>query len=129
MKIEEQVVSLKLAKQLKELGVKQDSIYFWVDINDDDKPEAILFNNDELLSNEGANCYSAFTVAELGEMLPSIDVFTFKNSEQNGYLCLYKPFMVDTKMKAWHAEFGEIEADARAKMLIYCIENELIKIK
>lgn len=29
MKLEQQVVSLELAKQLKELGVKQDSLFYW----------------------------------------------------------------------------------------------------
>ena len=29
MKIESQVCSLELAKKLKELGVKQESLYYW----------------------------------------------------------------------------------------------------
>ena len=29
MKLEQQVVSLELAKKLKELGVKQDSLFYW----------------------------------------------------------------------------------------------------
>ena len=29
MKLEEQVCSLELAKELKELGVKQDSMFYW----------------------------------------------------------------------------------------------------
>ncbi|GAH25167.1 unnamed protein product, partial [marine sediment metagenome] len=34
MKTEDQVCSLELAKQLKELGVKQDSVFFWCTIRD-----------------------------------------------------------------------------------------------
>ena len=29
MKLEDQVVSLELAKKLKELGVKQESLFYW----------------------------------------------------------------------------------------------------
>ena len=29
MKLEDQVCSLELAKKLKELGVKQDSLFYW----------------------------------------------------------------------------------------------------
>ena len=60
MKLEQHVCSLDLAKRLKELGVKQESLFWWGEITKEvhyckaGKPLHI----------------SAFTVAELGEMLP-----------------------------------------------------------
>src|SRR5262252_9202184 len=63
--LEQQCVSLELAKRLKELGVKQESVWgwmqesvskqYWLGLSDDKKTFAVA---------------SAFTVSELGEMLP-----------------------------------------------------------
>jgi hypothetical protein len=63
--LEKQVVSLDLAKRLKELGVKQESVWYWF------RDRLILGRG------EGGNMQtftSAFTVAELGEMLPINDI-------------------------------------------------------
>lgn len=60
MKLENQVCSLELAKRLKELGVKQDSLWVWVDR---------LNNSTVCLSQQVQKLipiYSAFTVSELG---------------------------------------------------------------
>ena len=71
MKIENQVVSLELAKQLKELGFKQDSCFEWIWQDGGQayklRPERKGFN---LIDGKQNDCYSAYTVAELGEMLP-----------------------------------------------------------
>src|SRR5437016_1173186 len=69
MKIEEQVTSLDLSKKLKELGVKQESAFYWED--------SVFTDGMQLKSKERATLkgsheiYSAFTVAELGETLPA----------------------------------------------------------
>jgi hypothetical protein len=60
MKLEDQVVSLELAKKLKELGVKQQSLYSHGKHGDIFQPVDRL--NPYVLA-------SAFTVAELGEIL------------------------------------------------------------
>ena len=70
MKIEDQVCSLELSKKLKELGVKQDSIFYWIngvitDINVSPEQTRNLW-----YPAHSYTLYSAFTVAELGEMLP-----------------------------------------------------------
>ena len=60
MKLEDQVCSLEQAKRLKELGVKQEGIFNY------------LKTGGLKLSSEFPSflhCYSAFTVAELGEMI------------------------------------------------------------
>jgi len=67
MKIEEQVTSLKLSKRLKALGVKQESIFYWRKTSLGDY-EATDRSNVYMPKD---TFYSAFTVAELGELLPN----------------------------------------------------------
>ena len=67
--LEQQVCSLDLAKQLKVFGVKQDVGFVWA-LADTDR------SNGEWMIFERRRCWlegdvAAFTVAELGEMLPS----------------------------------------------------------
>lgn len=65
MKLEQQVTSLEISKRLKELGVKQESYFIWVE----EGWRHIPFLSDR---NHGyvGSC-SAFTSSELGEMLPN----------------------------------------------------------
>lgn len=128
MKIEDQVVSFELSKKLKKLGIKQKSIYYWVDINDDDKPEPILFEREGLYStNNSENCYSAFTVAELGEMLPATlecydnpydpceGIHIETGRERNGnWICNDGDYYAKDKS----------EANARAKMMVYLLSED-----
>lgn len=123
MELEQQVCSLELAKKLKELGVKQESFAYWFSQTYAVEPVLIYGEGAERVfanwngkkpptSNGGLN--SAFTVAELGEMLP--------------------PYGVTRKcpMGDWHCGDSELgikadtEADARAKLLIYLLENKLL---
>lgn len=70
MELEDQVVSLELSKKLKELGVKQESIFSWLQYPHTRAGEP---NEWELsytkLPVDNPLWVSAFTVAELGEML------------------------------------------------------------
>lgn len=140
MKLEQQVCSLELAKQLKDLGVKQRSLFGYVHF---DKSVHRKGGYDlEVTSPEagtrsfyvGREIISAFTVAELGEMLPQ--VITFKN-------VVYQLFVSLGLDKQWFVVYANVqdyednapfpimmthnEADARAKMMIYLLENKLIK--
>ena len=75
MKRENQVISLEHAKKLKELGVEQDGLYWWVNEEDNEKTFVLSeqtkfvsggfpdFSEEEYEFN-----YSAFTLAELGGM-------------------------------------------------------------
>jgi hypothetical protein len=92
MNLEEQVCSLELAKRLKELNVEQDSLFCWIN-NCDLEYLPLEIRNKNVV-------YAAFTVAELGEMLPNFNVI--------------------------YTLFDRNEANARAKILIYLIENKLI---
>jgi len=126
MKLEEQVCSLELAKKLKELGVKQESLFYWSTYDDGNSKErpGIAFVDDCNLSFM-EDLVSAYTVAELGEML--------KTKSDRAYLA---PVPVNGRWNAPSVREGKIvdlgrfgvmtEADARAKMLIYLIENKLI---
>jgi hypothetical protein len=112
MNLEQQVCSLELAKRLKELGVKQESLFAW------SKPLRSMpafidyVNNLELRRGD---C-SAFTVAELGELI----------TDQNDIAGL--PYYHDWEWKcAPGYHIAEItEADARAAMLVYLIEKKLL---
>jgi len=151
MKLEEQVVSLELAKRLKELGVKQDSYFYWADdsivstvnldiLLEDEFVRSLSGINNDWPDQEIKELSSAYTVAELGEYLNlPID----KNHKINGrfhqniYLDFgFKRFRLVSSSEAGFSESTKIlaqfesdkEADVRAKMLIYLLENKLIKL-
>lgn len=120
MKLEEQVISLELAKKLKELGVKQESHFYWVEMYEE---PAQLFDlswalDPRRLANEQYRNVSAFTVAELGEMLP---FGYYSRRGTRGFTC------GTLNNENYGTRRGVTEADARAKMLIYLLENKLIK--
>lgn len=115
MKLEDQVCSLELSKRLKELGVKQESIFWWPGENPDYHPVRALSKN------EPSDYWSsAFTVAELGEMLPVGIITELANLSVKGKRWLCKENSI-VEIRA------ETEANARAKMLIHQIEKGLVK--
>lgn len=124
MKIEKQVCSLELSKRLKELGVEQDSLYYWH--ND----KAIVNPNTFYGVRREKHICSAFTVAELGEMLP----YKFYSTRDSGWR--------EKDKDRWHchpvpvsrgrldlSKCADTEANVRAKMLIHLIENKLLEVK
>jgi len=125
MGLEDQVVSLKLAKKLKELGVKQESEFVWIDrmINETETNEnRIIVLWKDVLSEWEPSCEilcCAFTPAELGDILPE-NIF-YKKMDGINYACVSYP-------ENYPEQIAETEADARAKMLIYLLEDGLIKI-
>src|ERR1035437_2783851 len=69
MDLEDQVCSLELAKRLKELGVKQESLFSWSEW----KPFHLKWKYEWTLEPGGGHVrgkVAAFTTAELGDMLP-----------------------------------------------------------
>jgi len=85
MQLEKQVVSLELAKKLKELGVKQESLFYWVgDHSNPDTPWTIenwrITDKDNRLKNwQSDTPISAFTVAELFEDLGKENINVYYN--------------------------------------------------
>jgi hypothetical protein len=124
MKLEQQVCSLELSKRLKELGVKQESLFVWRLAMDD---KWHLEDTERVYSSKREKC-SAFTVAELGEMLPS-NVNIFKKNRQLRSHRNSMFWVVDyLPSDEYIVKTGKNEADARAKMLIYLIENKLMGV-
>jgi hypothetical protein len=120
VKLEDQVCSLELAKRLKELGVKQfGTIFAWAPISnrgtsdDWDWQDGVVPNTFQA----DIEFVAAFTVAELGEMLPEM---CHSGRDGIGWLC-FQPGNPEPYFN------GKTEADARAKMLIHLIENKLVK--
>lgn len=62
-----------------------------------------------------------FTVAELGEMLPIRVQSGKRKTPRNKFYCNW-----DKKSGVHHREDADTEADARGKMLIYLLENNLL---
>ena len=155
MKLENQVVSLELAQKLKELGVKQESLFYWVagDKEREKCPECkkaggiipecyycggtgkgaykqnyYLYSAKECFNDGRYKDYSSFTIAELGEMLH--EYITSIEPSNKGWqiirrrveFCTLSENNEDDCMEAY------TEADARAKMLIYLLENKLITL-
>lgn len=132
MKLEQQVVTLGLAKKLKELGVKQESYFEWRQYEWGWNVGKTQSMADEL------DFVSAFTVAELGEMLPVRDYLSEGIVKDREDLASWVTFKSDGK---WHCHLtwrysrdkveaikADTEADARAIMLIYLLENKLITL-
>lgn len=122
MKLQLQVTSLSLSKKLKELGVKQNSSIYWVK---DPKSKKYWLNPDYCehigwgLKMEGA--ISAFTVAELGELLSgNSEYMSFPEKNGNGHW-----YVTIDGMERYGAK---TEANSRALMLIHLISNKLMTL-
>ncbi len=129
MEIKQSVVNLELSKKIEKLGVKQDSLWWWfVDGCEAHSTLPLSFYLAmERINENDYKYYSAFTVAELGEMLP--ESCWSKSGETISALEISK-----TDGKWWisyNDEFiqADTEANARAKMLIHLIENKLMEVK
>lgn len=134
MNLQSQVCNLELAKQLKELGVKQESIFWFKPTGS--YPTLMIVDEEKT-----EDYYSAFTVSELGEMLPwrSKRMGTMNNAE----FVSTKLVNTATHQTIWCAAYwdedkdlysgmvvrldADTEADARAKCLVYLLENGLVK--
>lgn len=97
------------------MELKQEGIFKWV--SNDNKVTFHIWANGELYTGD----YIAFTVAELGEMLPEGNISY--RVDKDWYIPVTNP------IKYWMDEFPcKTEANARAKMLIYLLENKIMSI-
>lgn len=137
MKLEDQVTSLELSKKLKELGVKQKSLFFYAKSPENKFRLYPLFfdpeTSEEVKINEKEKEYSAFTASELGELLPyQIDgawLWLQKDPPiQGGWAIVYSKNVEFDNPLCIERGDGDTEVNVRAKMLIYLLENSLITL-
>jgi len=128
MKLKDQVTSLRLSKRLKALGVKQESLFAWVESvegQEDYRVQCV----DCSFEHGNNNVYSAFSVAESGEMLPEyinfnkrLQRYRFSEQGKNDMHGLFYKDLPETEVEA------KTEANVRAKMIVYLIENSLMEV-
>lgn len=122
MKLEQQVTSLELSKRLKELGVKQESLFTWLTYIVGNREPELLYGTlkkSRYLSN--VQGYAAYTCSELGEILPKealgAYLMAFKGTDE--WSCAYGV------QRTIHAPN---ECETRGLMLCYLIENKLMAV-
>jgi hypothetical protein len=128
MKLIDQVASLSLCQQLKTLGVKQESYAEWLYQPFDDS--WMVFPR-----FENALGYSAFTCSELGEMLPR-KKFIQSATESDNHLqitknidgCFIAGYVNHDNGQLHHITISENEANTRAALLVFLLENQLMEL-
>lgn len=154
MELKDKLTNLEISIELKKLGFKQKSEHYWIkDFLDESEFDGWhLFRISEYVKIVGRGFvlvkehihnfeyYSAFDVTELGEMLPDevnkgwrfreprLNIVKYDNLwiviyiGEDGHCsaCCEEVELCSTK--------SEIEADARAMMLIYLLKNKLIEV-
>lgn len=112
-----QVSSLELSKRLRELGVPQESL-FCIDSYGD------IYDRKRDRLDECETYYAAFTCSELGEMFPHFWTIKWQRGGGNFLSVTNEENGIN-----YHDRDIETEVDARAKMLIFLLENGLITLK
>lgn len=107
MKLENQVTSLELSRKLKELGVEQVGLWVW---------HNKIGGGYKLKANEfSPSTIHAYTVAELGEMLPRyVDTKKGYSDRQPYWIC---------KMGVYTVK-ADNEAEARGQLLVILTNKE-----
>ena len=139
MKLEEQVVNLKLSKRLKKLGYPQESLWYWQ--YNGKEGVRLGIGRYKLVARDTSfgiskRDSSAPTVAELGRVLP-YRIRPVNDEDYWLYMSLgrYGDFNIayDTpsdgmhSRRVYHQEEVDNEANARALMIIYLLESGLLR--
>jgi hypothetical protein len=142
MKLSDQVITLEQAKRLKELGIDQQNAtyYFYEQIVNGKtsypiKPMQIIAESPTIETNEELKealsgkikneVYAAFTVAELGQLLPD-DVGNQRYLLFDKFKGVYRSWYGESVFHHLHEQKSASEAQSRAAMLIYLLENKII---
>ena len=130
MELEKQVVSLELAKELKENGYPQkEGLWWWNQntfYNDEEKPLEYYLSRE----NKGFNSIVAPTVAELGERLPNSVArginfrLEFGKNPDNYSICYVPCGLGGYSSLKYLTDISE--ANARAKMWLYLKKENLL---
>lgn len=143
MKLENQVCLREQGQRLAVLGVTQQSAWHHVAIKTKEGIKWFLATKvsdvyivygtvsgqelphyDESVIKE---CYSAYTVSELGVMLPELYVSGYTYKRDSCICCHYKEAArkgSNDRYEKWMGK-GNTEAEARAALLMYLLENNL----
>lgn len=114
-----QFTNLENSKRMKELGFLQESAFYWCK-NRYGLSYRVYGKNPNTRYWEYVA--SAYSVAELGKMLPE---GKFSSSKETYWVCNYGG--VDIPQYAFHSLGAETEADSRSLMLIWLAEQGYIE--
>lgn len=136
--IENHVCSLELAKKIKELGIKQESVFYWAKqgifvpgiSNPETDTHAITIPSSKQYIQKLREPYSAFLASELGEFMSKISVLD-KGYQQFIELSIHGcGFLPEDNDFSKNIIFvDDSEPNMRAKMLIYLIEEGYVKVE
>jgi len=110
MQLKDQVVSLDLSKRLKELGYKQEGLWWWQVCKPSTKEWQVSTIKTGIV---------APTCAELGITLPEY----YKTIRKDGMWGCY-----DDNGDGYVETISKTEVNSRASMLIYLLENKLMEL-
>lgn len=126
MNIEKQVCTLEQARKLSVLNIKYGALYSWVydTVNERWDISTMPVEAHELINKE-RECYPAFTVAELGVMLPK-DVCVLYNQVHNCWMAYQIIDGCLTEIEGLHYTnvYGfNTQAEGLAELLIYRLKK------
>ena len=133
MKLESQLTNREISQKLEKLGVPQDSLYYWVWCLVGEEHTKIVKKS--FVNDKWDSC-SAYTVAELGNILPW-DILKIKGGKYLTDLSVNMGHDWWSRLNACsdsenniynHKEVAKTEANARGLMLEYLIKNKLIRL-
>lgn len=125
-----QVPTLELCNKLKELGYPQEGLFFWgykLDGYETNKENKYVYLNNKENRDWCEFEYVAPTVSEMGECLGENTLWDIRSgqySDKNDYVCY-----TDRGTQQFHSEREGTEANARAKCLIWLVENKYLSFK
>ena len=123
MELKDQVCSLELAKKLKELNCRQESLWWW---NwNCASAKWILFNENMSLKEQYPyeESISAFTCAELGQLITCTFHYVKMETNIHNVIIPHQVFICDDRIPK---QTANTEANARAKMWLYLKKEGLL---
>lgn len=143
MELNKQVISLPLAKHLKKLGVKQESVFYWVGSNE-------VFYGPQFVHIESGDC-SAFTASELLAKMPGRNKYwdiegkwtndwwlrvnqswaehTRRNEDGSMINTWYADYYNDSDQRLRDTlDYQENLAESIGNLLVYIIESKLFSV-
>jgi hypothetical protein len=137
MKIEDQVVSLELAQEMKGLGMEQESYVCWIRYiaRDRSKSKWAVAQSYTPDLADGVEVYAAFTIAEVDVMLPAsvrgdmvyyLHMIKTKRTKYYNQSDYYIAYLDISNNHSLHSERDDKGVDAHAKMWVYLKKEGLL---